>query len=80
MFKKLVRVLAMAFVTSVLITVPLAFVLTVVNVGFTSFFWQAYVTNGVIAVVVSTLVSLPIGPLAARIVSGNHRPLAKPGS
>lgn len=57
-----------SFVTSILVTIPLAFVLTLYNLGFGPNFVHAYLTNSAIALVVSTLVSIPATMLAMKIV------------
>ena len=66
------RALWLSFVTSVLVTIPLAFILTAYNLGFSSGFVHAYLVNSVIALLVSTVASLGAAPLARRIV-GMHR-------
>ncbi len=76
MITPFLRSLWFSFVTSILVTIPLAFVLTVYNLGFGPAFLHAYLTNSGIALVVSTLVSIPATTLATRIVglTGAPRP------
>ncbi|MBF4595655.1 DUF2798 domain-containing protein [Curtobacterium flaccumfaciens] len=62
---KIANELLFALLNSILVTIPLGFVLTVYNLGFGPGFGSAYLVNSIIAVVVSTPASL----VATRLVS-----------
>lgn len=65
---KFLDTLWFSFVMSALITLPVGFVLTAYNVGFTPGFVPAFVANLLIGLVVSTFVSIAAYPMALRIV------------
>ncbi|MCU1634396.1 MAG: hypothetical protein JWM61_3048 [Micrococcaceae bacterium] len=56
-----------SFVTSVLISTPLSFVLTAYNVGITGSFWSAYIPNTLIAITVGTVLTPMMVRVAQRI-------------
>jgi hypothetical protein len=61
------RTLLESFLSSVLISVPLSFVLTVYNAGITESFWGTYLPNTAIAVAVATVLTPFMVPLANRL-------------
>lgn len=61
------RTVLEALISSVLISVPLSFVLTVYNAGITETFWSTYVPNTLIAVAVATVLTPVMTPLASRL-------------
>jgi len=63
----LLRTLLESFVSSVLISAPLSFVLTVYNAGITESFWSTYIPNTVLAIAVATVLTPFMVPLAKRI-------------
>ena len=65
---KFLDTLWFSFVMSALITLPVGFVLTAYNVGFTPEFVPAFLANLLIGLVVSTFVSIAAYPMALRIV------------
>ncbi|WP_057913121.1 DUF2798 domain-containing protein [Peribacillus muralis] len=67
---KWLETILFSFVTSIIVTIPLAFVLTAYNLGFTDIFLKAYLTNSLIAVIVSTPASLIAAPLTVKIMRG----------
>jgi hypothetical protein len=61
------RTLLEFFLSSVLISAPISFVITVFNAGITESFWSTYVPNTVIAIVVATVLTPIMMPSANRI-------------
>ncbi len=59
-----------ALVAAVVVTVPITFLVTWVNVGFGQDFWPLYVRSSIIATIVSAPVSMVAVPLAHGMLRG----------